>query len=60
MKSIYFTIFAALIFVGIDLATKSLAHKYLPHELDQVTIIEPVYAVNPMRNYGSFFYGVGD
>ena len=57
MNSIYFTIFAVLIFVGIDLATKSLAHKYLPHELDQVTIIEPVYAVNPMRNYGSFFMG---
>ena len=57
MKSVYYTIFAALIFVGIDLATKGLAHRHLSHELDQVAIIGPVYAVNPMRNYGSFFMG---
>jgi len=57
LKSIYLTIFAALIFVGIDLATKSLAHKYLTHELDQVAIIKPVYAVHPIRNYGSLLTG---
>ena len=57
MKTVFLTIFISLIFAGADLSTKKWAHDHLPHESDEITLVGPILAVHPMRNYGSFFTG---
>ena len=55
IKTILLTIVFTLPFLFADLYTKYLAHTELPNEGDQVVLIEPLYAVSPMINYGSIF-----
>ena len=54
-KSILLMIVFTIPFLFADLYTKYLAHTELPNEGDQVVLVEPLYAISPMINYGSVF-----
>ncbi len=55
VKSILLMIVFTIPFLFADLYTKYLAHTELPNEGDQVVLVEPLYAISPMINYGSVF-----
>ena len=54
-KSIVLMIVFTIPFLFADLYTKYLAHTELPNEGDQIVLVEPLYAISPMINYGSVF-----
>ena len=47
-------------FLFADLYTKYLAHIELPNQGDEIVLMKPIYAVSPIRNYGSIFKSEAD
>ena len=47
-------------FLFVDLYTKYLAHIELPNQGDEIVLMKPIYAVSPIRNYGSIFKSEAD
>ena len=54
-KTTLLAIIFTLPFLFADLYTKYLAHTELPNEGDHIVLIEPLYAISPMINYGGIF-----
>ena len=57
IKTLLITVCLTLPFLFADLYTKYLAHQELTNQDEQVTVIKPIYATSPIRNYGSFWFG---
>ena len=59
-KSILLMIVFTVPFLFVDLYTKYLAHIELPNQGDEIVLMKPIYAVSPIRNYGSIFKSEAD
>ena len=56
-KSFVMTLVLVMPFLCADLYTKYLAHTELPHEGDTFVVTDHIYAINPVRNYGTWWEG---
>ena len=56
-KSFVMTLVLVMPFLCADLYTKYLAHTELPHEGDTFVVTDHIYAINPLRNYGTWWEG---